>query len=349
MFEFSKLFKKLTPKALYENFLKEDASFARPASDKEEDISIKFTGNFPLWEHQIDMLKRCLSIERHIDHKITVYPTNAITYMEGSKPRSFDCKIGIMNDPPGVGKTHVMLSLLQEDDSPSLNLVVCPPNIVHQWKEAIESYFSKGVFPYICVSEFHQTYINPDHLKDVRLIIVSSMLAERLSISDFQRVIVDEVDSQTGILHNIPKCDRVWFMSASFDPTDEKKRRIGAFNLAHLETKQIVEFVCRLLQMIQPILSDNAVKFTTTMEGSAVKNEAAIKRYHDDKECRAILINSMKDGCGLNLENTTHILFLHYTNPEMVEQVIGRAQRPGRTCCLHIVCLYYKNEIPKWD
>jgi hypothetical protein len=30
----------------------------------------------------------------------------------------------------------------------------------------------------------------------------------------------------------------------------------------------------------------------------------------------------------------------------MVEQVIGRAQRPGRTSVLNIVCLYYANEVP---
>jgi hypothetical protein len=478
---FAKLFKKLTPKALYDNFLKDDT--------KEEEISISFTGNFPLWEHQIDMLKRCLSIERNIDHKITVYPTNAITYMIGSKPKAFECKVGIMNDPPGVGKTHVMLSLIQEDETPSLNLVICPPNLVHQWKEAIDSYFPQGVFPYICVSEFYHTYINPDYLKNVKLIIVSSMLAERLSVADFKRVIVDEVDSLTGILHNIPKCDRVWFMSASFDPTDEKNRMIGAFNLSHLKTKEIVEFVCRytdshntletptteiievddtdllilrpfippmyitdlhtlnldhlkcklveyhrdtilkeddfigflkllqkeystrierlrgqpkeetdriqdyqllldklneiiskitpneypskldhikelcsrmiedskwlifadnydLLQKIRPILTSHKIQYTTTMEGSPIKNEQAIRDYHNNDSCKAILINSMKDGCGLNLENTTHILFLHYTNPEMVEQVIGRAQRPGRTCRLHIVCLYHKDEIP---
>jgi hypothetical protein len=101
-----------------------------------------------------------------------------------------------------------------------------------------------------------------------------------------------------------------------------------------------------LLQKVQSILSDKGIQFTSTMEGTCHKNEVALERYHNDTECRAIFINSMKDGCGLNLENTTHILFLHYTNPEMVEQVIGRAQRPGRTCRLHIVCLYHKNEIP---
>ena len=50
-------------------------------------------------------------------------------------------------------------------------------------------------------------------------------------------------------------------------------------------------------------------------------------------------------GCGLNLENTTHLLFTHATNPLLVEQIVGRAQRFGRKCRLHIVGIFNKNEL----
>jgi len=43
-----------------------------------------------------------------------------------------------------------------------------------------------------------------------------------------------------------------------------------------------------------------------------------------------LLMNSNLFGCGLNLENSTDILFLHKTGHDLQSQIIGRAQRPGR-------------------
>lgn len=62
-------------------------------------------------------------------------------------------------------------------------------------------------------------------------------------------------------------------------------------------------------------------------------------------DARVLMSNSGLYGCGMNLEMTTDIIFVHKTLDHMREQVIGRAQRPGRTCRLRVWQLLHKNEL----
>lgn len=62
-------------------------------------------------------------------------------------------------------------------------------------------------------------------------------------------------------------------------------------------------------------------------------------KYGDTK---VLLINSVLYGSGLNFENTTDIILIH--NSINKEQIIGRAQRPGRIFPLRIHNLLYNNE-----
>ena len=57
-----------------------------------------------------------------------------------------------------------------------------------------------------------------------------------------------------------------------------------------------------------------------------------------------LLLNSNLFGCGLNLQITTDILFLHKTQHELQTQIIGRAQRPGRKNKLAVWFLMHENE-----
>jgi hypothetical protein len=52
----------------------------------------------------------------------------------------------------------------------------------------------------------------------------------------------------------------------------------------------------------------------------------------------------MIEGAGMNLENTTHLVFMHKTEEKFIQQVIGRAQRFGRKTPLNIIMLFNKNE-----
>jgi hypothetical protein len=57
-----------------------------------------------------------------------------------------------------------------------------------------------------------------------------------------------------------------------------------------------------------------------------------------------LLLNSNLFGCGLNLQCTTDIIFLHKTEEILEKQIIGRSQRYGRNSKLNIWYLMHENE-----
>jgi SNF2 family DNA or RNA helicase len=80
--------------------------------------------------------------------------------------------------------------------------------------------------------------------------------------------------------------------------------------------------------------------------GSASSINHMIQRYKDPTDnLNVLFLNSHYSGSGINLENTTDIILYHSMNKELTTQVIGRAQRPGRTGSLNIHRLVYPNEI----
>ena len=75
--------------------------------------------------------------------------------------------------------------------------------------------------------------------------------------------------------------------------------------------------------------------------GHRIKN---IVNDYKNGYLNVLLLNANHYGTGLNLENTTDLVFYHKMNPDMESQVIGRAQRFGRTSVLRIHYLYQENE-----
>ena len=57
-----------------------------------------------------------------------------------------------------------------------------------------------------------------------------------------------------------------------------------------------------------------------------------------------LLLNSTHYGAGLNLQAATHVVTMHRMEPDMEAQVIGRAQRPGRTSTLQLIRLLHDDE-----
>lgn len=70
-----------------------------------------------------------------------------------------------------------------------------------------------------------------------------------------------------------------------------------------------------------------------------------IERDYRHGNLNVLLVNSTNYGSGLNCENTTDVVLMHKFDPTVEEQVIGRAQRPGRTQPLRVWYLLYENEI----
>ena len=460
-----------------------------------------------LWDHQRRMVHRCMEIEKKSIYKAEIKPRNGDRYkVQEEVPRN--AYVGVMNDPPGTGKTYTMLALLAMDAKKTLNVLVVPPNIQEQWVNAIKSLFTPGSFKWLSISSYSDTiqlWKTNKIFDGVRLVITSTLYIDPVSSAlsslerDYnkgtviERIIIDEVDTAAELFYNIPSSNRIWLLSASFN--HERHSYIGPFNMSHLKKDEIAECVCRcedgligtclqlespkvqvievddgeialflngvledsdvvmlnalnfkkikskysylvspdtvadcslseyaakvlkslederdflmlmenelpeskindivlkiktlhdnmdigikrgatkldkiheiatqsikpnlsskwiffsdddaILDTVGDILRKEDIVYTTMDNGTLESTEKSICKYKAEQSCQVLFMNSMRDGCGLNLENTTHIVFLHSINPHMLEQVIGRAQRPGRTCVLNIIYLYHKNE-----
>jgi hypothetical protein len=90
-----------------------------------------------------------------------------------------------------------------------------------------------------------------------------------------------------------------------------------------------------------PYLDTCGLKYAT-IKGNSV-NET-IRKYRSD-ELDALLVNSRNYGSGLNLENTTDVILFHKFENQLEKQIIGRAQRPGRTSTLNVWYLLNENEM----
>jgi SNF2 family DNA or RNA helicase len=96
------------------------------------------------------------------------------------------------------------------------------------------------------------------------------------------------------------------------------------------------------LNQINEVMTRVGVNFAS-LKGNTYQVRAIIQAYkqgHTD----ALLINARNYGSGLNLENTTDIIMFHKFDTEVENQVIGRAQRFGRTQPLRVWYLLHDNE-----
>lgn len=81
------------------------------------------------------------------------------------------------------------------------------------------------------------------------------------------------------------------------------------------------------------------------LKGNQYRIRSVVDRYkRPDGDLQALLINVHDFGSGLNLENTTDVILMHSLNKEIKKQVIGRAQRSGRTLPLRVWNLVHENE-----
>lgn len=83
----------------------------------------------------------------------------------------------------------------------------------------------------------------------------------------------------------------------------------------------------------------------TELNGGTIQAIERDVRGYRSGPTRVLLCNSSLYGCGMNLEMTSDIVFVHKTKPAMFEQVVGRAQRPGRTSRLRVYELLHENEL----
>jgi len=79
------------------------------------------------------------------------------------------------------------------------------------------------------------------------------------------------------------------------------------------------------------------------IKGSTASIDKKIAAFRN-KEFNVLLLNAKFFGAGLNLQFTDEIIIFHRMAKDLEKQVIGRAQRIGRTDPLKITYLCYENE-----
>ena len=98
----------------------------------------------------------------------------------------------------------------------------------------------------------------------------------------------------------------------------------------------------RTFENIIKELSDNDIKYSK-LTGSNVVINSIIKRF-ESGEIKVLMLNALNYGSGLNLQMATDIIIYHELKIELETQVIGRAQRLGRTEPLNVYYLMHENE-----
>lgn len=99
----------------------------------------------------------------------------------------------------------------------------------------------------------------------------------------------------------------------------------------------------KIFNTITLLLKENGMNYVE-LDGGNVKALDKILNEYKSGGARVLMLNSAFYGCGMNLENTSDIIFFHKIDRIMYEQVIGRAQRPGRIARLGVHNLLYLNE-----
>ncbi|KXS09055.1 hypothetical protein M427DRAFT_50045 [Gonapodya prolifera JEL478] len=96
-----------------------------------------------------------------------------------------------------------------------------------------------------------------------------------------------------------------------------------------------------LFLVIAPILESMNVKYKI-VEGSVHEIETTLKDYKSGS-FNVLLVDGHHYGAGMNLQMTSSIILFHFTSKR--SQIIGRAQRLGRTGALRVYELRYPEEI----
>jgi hypothetical protein len=467
-----------------------------------------------LWDHQKAMLFRCKYIEEHPSYAQTKTLFEERYLNKENTRKKSQVPIGILNDHPGTGKTFVILSLILLDPNNTFNIIVVPKNLIAQWCESLEKIFPKkksNISWTMCnsYSAISSLYTDPKAFSNYRILLIDEMFVDTFALAftgKAHRVIIDEVDNIEGMMTQHIRCDKLWFMSASFSSYNSDKYKLPY----EIDNNTISNIICRCeekfiqesLKLPEPVteliicddadivlfnnvvpenviksmhacnkqslkkyieyhdtaditnfllakeyelklenkitkyeeylvelenklsketyesdrknallkdrndiqqknnetkkqlsnLSNNIIKYKAPKETDTKINKLTIDMlnrlknnskskwliFNDDiealfnlndnkisnimldggtvdkvaealdkykKNTQVCLINSSQEGCGLNLENTDTIMFMQATKAELVQQLIGRAQRFGRKDALNIICLFDKMEV----
>ena len=96
---------------------------------------------------------------------------------------------------------------------------------------------------------------------------------------------------------------------------------------------------------ISELLDEKNIKYSRLLgSGSSISSKVESFKSNKEDSIKVFMLNSHHFGSGLNLENTTDLIIYHNMSDELTNQIVGRAQRPGRKNKLNIYLLCNENE-----
>lgn len=96
-------------------------------------------------------------------------------------------------------------------------------------------------------------------------------------------------------------------------------------------------------QKLGTLLMNANIKRCERVAGSRVVLEKIIDQYkHGD--LNVLMLNGQQFACGINLQETSHIIFYHKMSKDMEMQIMGRAHRYGRKGPLRVIYLKHNIE-----
>lgn len=237
---------------------------------------VDYTGSpkIRLWDHQKAMLHRVREIER-LSIKVKSRIRYAERYMKKENVKeASQLAMGIMNDPPGAGKTYVMLSLIAMDipQVSGLNIVVTPKNLLGQWQDALVAF---GTLPWVTATYelINKLYVNPSTFIKYRVVLMEETLVDpfalameaaiadaqkrQINVPRINRIILDEVDNISGSMTQPVDADKVWFVSASFKPDDKASLDGLPWELDETRVREMIcttdpEFIATTVKLEEP-------------------------------------------------------------------------------------------------
>jgi hypothetical protein len=221
-----------------------------------------------LWPHQEAMLYRVRQIET-AGYLCQTENTEAsmARYMDKrDAPTAQQVCLGVMNDPPGSGKTYAILSHIWSDSIQGPTIIIVPQNIYAQWRQSIELIFRNNLSQCLFSTSYADVmaiYGNPQQVNSYKVILLQDSFAEAYLkvLNDNNigvcRIIVDEVDIMDKFVCSAVKTKYVWLMSASY----RGQPRLGPYHIGNHQ-KVICKcddaFVQKSLNLPNPI--DKTIK-----------------------------------------------------------------------------------------
>jgi SNF2 family DNA or RNA helicase len=80
------------------------------------------------------------------------------------------------------------------------------------------------------------------------------------------------------------------------------------------------------------------------LNGSQARIAKLLREFKAGKY-NVLFLNARNMGAGLNIECASHVMLFHRMSSELENQIIGRANRLGRTASLEVVYLIHENEL----